>query len=217
MNTQAPNSSTTAPYHHGDLREPLLSEAAIIIREGGIGALTLRGLTKRLGVTHTAPRHHFDGLGGVLTALATRQFEAQLAEMQAAAAGSPFDPISQLSAAGKGYLRHVAKSGELFDLQFNFGGLHREDPGFQAAASAAYKHLEALVLAAAPDEQQDRQTALIRMIWAQIHGLALLYVSNEHTFRNMPDLAEREAAALEIFNDFVQTLLSPVLTPCPKQ
>ena len=201
-------SPTESAYHHGDLREALLTEAAAMIRADGIEALTLRGLTKRLGVTHTAPRHHFKDLAGLLTALATRQFEAHLEEMKVACAAAAGDPIAQLRAAGGGYLRHVARSGRLFDLQFNYGGLRSSDPAFRKAGTAAYAHLERLVTAAVPDLHPKRRTALIRMTWGQVHGLALLFVANCHTFDAALDQETREAEAQALFDDFLARVFS---------
>jgi len=46
-------------YHHGDLRQALVAEAATLVEEEGLGALTLRELARRLGVSHAAPKNHF--------------------------------------------------------------------------------------------------------------------------------------------------------------
>ena len=60
------------PYHHGNLREVLLEKAADAIEEDGIGALSLRAVARRAGVSHGAPAHHFRDKTGLLTALATQ-------------------------------------------------------------------------------------------------------------------------------------------------
>lgn len=59
-------------YHHGSLREDLLAAAARVVAERGPSGLSLRELARELGVTHTAPRHHFGDKRGVLTALAAQ-------------------------------------------------------------------------------------------------------------------------------------------------
>ena len=41
-------------YHHGDLSRALLHEAVRIIQKDGVGALTLRKVGQRLGVSRTA-------------------------------------------------------------------------------------------------------------------------------------------------------------------
>jgi len=59
-------------YHHGSLKEDLLAAAARVVAERGPSGLSLRELARGLGVTHTAPRHHFGDKRGVLTALAAQ-------------------------------------------------------------------------------------------------------------------------------------------------
>ncbi len=59
-------------YHHGSLKEDLLAAAARVVAERGPSGLSLRELARDLGVTHTAPRHHFGDKQGVLTALAAQ-------------------------------------------------------------------------------------------------------------------------------------------------
>ncbi|HEX7000380.1 MAG TPA: TetR-like C-terminal domain-containing protein [Trueperaceae bacterium] len=59
-------------YHHGSLKEDLLAAAARVVADRGPAGLSLRELARELGVTHTAPRHHFGDKRGVLTALAAQ-------------------------------------------------------------------------------------------------------------------------------------------------
>ncbi|MEO7270981.1 MAG: helix-turn-helix domain-containing protein, partial [Vicinamibacterales bacterium] len=59
------------PYHHGDLRRGLLDEAVATIRAEGVGALTLREIGARLGVSRTAFYRHFADKGALLAAVAT--------------------------------------------------------------------------------------------------------------------------------------------------
>jgi AcrR family transcriptional regulator len=62
-------------YHHGSLREVLVAEGRRQLMEEGSEAITIRGLAKRAGVSHSAPLRHF------------RDREALLDEI--AAEGSP--------------------------------------------------------------------------------------------------------------------------------
>src|SRR5215510_9998686 len=55
----------SAAYHHGHLREAVLTAAAELVDEGE--PLGLRELGRRVGVSHAAVHHHFptvDGRGG---------------------------------------------------------------------------------------------------------------------------------------------------------
>ncbi|MGB1907401.1 MAG: TetR/AcrR family transcriptional regulator, partial [Spongiibacter sp.] len=51
--------ATARSYHHGDLRSELLDAAARLLREEGEAGLSMRRLAQELGVSRTAPYHHF--------------------------------------------------------------------------------------------------------------------------------------------------------------
>jgi AcrR family transcriptional regulator len=61
-------------YHHGDLPDAILQAAAAAVLRDGVAAVSLRGLAREVGVSHTAPRHHFGDKRGVITALATQGY-----------------------------------------------------------------------------------------------------------------------------------------------
>ena len=61
-------------YHHGNLREELVSQGLAILEEEGLPALTMREIARRIGVTQTAPLHHFEGKTGLLAAIAALGF-----------------------------------------------------------------------------------------------------------------------------------------------
>ncbi len=69
------------PHHHGNLREALIDAGLQLLAEGGPSALTLRRAAARAGVSHAAPAHHFDGLTGLLTAIAVRAYQAFSGQM----------------------------------------------------------------------------------------------------------------------------------------
>jgi AcrR family transcriptional regulator len=76
-----------AAYHHGDLRRALLAASLDLVDEGGIGALSLREVARKAGVSHNAPYHHFRDRGSLLAALAEEGF-AELAREMAEARAS---------------------------------------------------------------------------------------------------------------------------------
>lgn len=61
-------------YHHGNLRESLLEAAADVLAEEGPATFSLRSLARQIGVSHTAPRHHFGDKRGVFTAVAAEGY-----------------------------------------------------------------------------------------------------------------------------------------------
>ena len=63
------------PYHHGNLREALLEAAEKALETDGAKSISLRELSRELGVSHTSPRRHFADKQALLDALALRGFE----------------------------------------------------------------------------------------------------------------------------------------------
>ena len=71
------------PYHHGNLRQALLQAAEIALEARGVTGISLRELSREVGVSHTSPRRHFADKQALLDALAQsgfQRFEAVLAE-----------------------------------------------------------------------------------------------------------------------------------------
>ena len=70
-----PMKASERPYHHGHLREALLKAAEKALVHGGVKSISLRELSRELGVSHTSPRRHFASKQDLLDALALRGFE----------------------------------------------------------------------------------------------------------------------------------------------
>ena len=74
------------PYHHGNLRESLLSAAVVLIGEVGPSGFNMREVARRAGVSHNAPYRHFRDKGELLAEVAAQGFRELNAAMQEDAA-----------------------------------------------------------------------------------------------------------------------------------
>lgn len=175
-------------YHHGDLRAALLAAAEAELAERGVEAFSLRQVAKRAGVSHAAPAHHFGDAGGLLTALAAEGFHRFLAAQALREAVAPPDPMSQLVAAGLGYIDFALSRRALFRLMFGSDRPDFAHPALSAASEAAYLHLETQV-AAAGGSLVD-----IAALWSLAHGIADLMAAGR--LQSLQDLApaDRDAA-----------------------
>src|SRR5215217_2074126 len=104
-------------YHHGDLRRAILDAAVESISANGSAALSLRELSRRAGVSHAAPIHHFGDKAGVLTALA--------------AEGDDFVE------AGVAYVRFAVLHKAHFEVMFRPDTYRADDPAVVAARERA--------------------------------------------------------------------------------
>lgn len=131
---------TNLPYHHGRLRATLLAEAERTLRERGIDALSLRDLARQAGVSHAAPRRHFEDRKALLDALADVGFTRLDQEIRAAVNSAGDDFLARLQAASTVFVRFAARDAALVDLMFA-----AKNAGQSPVPSAASERLFATV------------------------------------------------------------------------
>jgi AcrR family transcriptional regulator len=200
------------PYHHGDLRRTLLDAALAIVAQSGPGALSLRELARKAGVSHAAPYRHFPSREALLAALATEGFLGLGAEMARSAEGEA-DPLSRVRALGVAYVAYAVRHPGHFRVMFGAGLEHWDDDSPLAAAGAPT--LQALIDAVSDAQRagqlragDPRQLAL--PAWSMVHGLAMLLVDEQLGALLDAVYAEREAHAVI---DVVVRGLSPSSAP----
>jgi AcrR family transcriptional regulator len=183
----AMDQTPSPPHHHGNLREALIVAGMDLLNEGGIGALTLRRAAARAGVSHAAPAHHFAGLPGLLTAIATRAFERFAAAMEAERDRAGPAPMARLQGICAGYIAFAATHSGLFQLMFTTPGLFRTDPDLQRAGAHAYQVLRD---ACAPFATTPPETLEIA-VWSLVHGYAQLgFAQAQSTPQQVRDVPE---------------------------
>ncbi|WP_405854146.1 TetR/AcrR family transcriptional regulator [Streptomyces sp. NBC_00090] len=152
-------------YHHGDLRQSVLAAALDVIAAEGPGALSLRDLARRAGVSHAAPAHHFKDRTGLLTAIAAEGYDL----LAAALAGAP-----ELRERGVRYVRFATDHPAHFQVMFQPELLRTDDPVLLAAKERASAELRAGV--AGLRDVPDARTAGIAA-WSLAHGFATLLLT----------------------------------------
>ncbi|MFF3291757.1 TetR/AcrR family transcriptional regulator [Streptomyces sp. NPDC003023] len=158
--------SSERTYHHGDLRQAVLSAALDVIRVEGPSAVRLRDLARRAGVSHAAPAHHFKDRTGLLTAIAAEGYEL-LADALSEA--------PDLRERGVAYVRFAIDHPAHFQVMFQ-PDLHRgDDPGLLAAKERASAELRAGVTTM--DAVPDARIAGIGA-WSLAHGFATLLLTH---------------------------------------
>jgi AcrR family transcriptional regulator len=170
-------------YHHGDLRRQLIAAAERIIMERGVDGFTLREATRRVGVSHAAPAHHFRDAKGLLTEVALlgyRDFGRILAAADKRGGG---DPARRLRAQGAAYVRFALTYPARFQLMFRVDKHDHSNAEFVRVANQSYRVLEDAIRAAlgTPQDQSlggDGQGLLVA-VWAMVHGFSHLALGGE--------------------------------------
>ncbi|GAB2584767.1 TetR/AcrR family transcriptional regulator [Microlunatus antarcticus] len=156
-------------YHHGDLRAQLLSRAAEMVARDGAEAFSLRAVAAELGVSHTAPRHHFGDKQGVFTALATQGY-VLLGEALETAAPLGFREV------GAAYVQFAVSHPGHFAVMHAPDLVHGQDPGLVATSTRTNRQLVDGVVAVAPGRREE-VAVRAAAAWALVHGLATLALS----------------------------------------
>ena len=173
-----------------DLRHRILEAAAELLRTEGVGALSMREVARRAGVTHQAPYHHFADRESILAELVTGGFDMLADRLARANAGlAKHGPLRTLIEGGRAYVNFALEQPGRFRIMFR---PELCDPArFPQAAAAgdrAYGELITLVtiVHGEPDE------TLASLHWSAVHGLASLMVDGG-LGEKMPGSRERRA------------------------
>jgi AcrR family transcriptional regulator len=84
-------------YHHGDLRNALVTAALDLIREKGIAGLSVAEAARRAGVSGAAPYRHFASRTELLSAAATRLAHELIEQLEASQADLTHDADDRIS------------------------------------------------------------------------------------------------------------------------
>jgi AcrR family transcriptional regulator len=163
-------------YHHGDLRAALLAQAEATLRVSGVDGLSLRELAREVGVSHGAPRRHFDDKAALLEALVAEGFHRLGSELAAAAEpdGRTFDVV--LKDVAVIYVRFAADNPALVDLMSGSRYLADASDALVRARDLSFAPVRSLVEAAqstgdlAPGDVRRIGT----LMFATLHGLATM-------------------------------------------
>ena len=182
----------TRPYHHGDLRQAVLTAAIAVLGESGPAQLSLRDLARRAGVSHAAPAHHFGDKAGLLTAVAAQGYQL-LADTLTAARQRSADFLE----VGVAYVRFAVDHRAHFEVMFRPDLYRPDDPEVttarQRAADALYRGVRSV---AATGRGPDIPLAGVAA-WSLVHGFATLWLNHAlpPTLGDDPETAARAVAA----------------------
>jgi AcrR family transcriptional regulator len=194
-------------YHHGDLRAVLLDKVARIIREQGVGVVSIREVARRARVSHAAPAHHFGNKSGLLTAFAVQGYErlARTVESTVAAAGATTPP-DILVAMGRAYVHFAVTNPEHFRVMFPGELVDQEDAAYLAASDRCFRPLIDIVRRAAREGYLTDEPMLVAAsAWAIVHGLSALWLSGRVQART--GAADADALAVQVTRLFVDSVM----------
>ena len=186
-----------------DVRAGILKASLTLMNEGGLGALSMREVARRAGVSHQAPYHYFDDREAILAELAGEGFD-QLYDYMVSAIGLARDKAGKNRAMGEAYIRFALNNPEIFKLMFRceMCDLARY-PDAKAKADKCFNVVvQTLGASGSSSDKTNPDLAPVIASWAMAHGLATLMLEGKlaQSFGDTND--QREVAANRIISLF---------------
>lgn len=185
-------------YHHGDLRQSLQQAAVEIIRDGGIEALSMRKLADKVGVSRSAPYHHFADKHELLCAIAEQGFALQ---GQAVAAGmnSGESVLLQMRRFVKEYVGWAVEHPQYYNLMFG-GDIWQSSTVPETFKQCSHRYFRQYVERVESWQNQGLISNKIEALrfaqvsWSTMHGLARLIIDGIYVDRKALDVMCETAA-----------------------
>ncbi|MCJ7773125.1 MAG: TetR/AcrR family transcriptional regulator [Desulfobacterales bacterium] len=173
------NNST---YHHGDVKNALISAGVDIITEQGIENLSIRYAAKKIGVSHTAPYRHFKNKEEFFVAVAVKGFDVldQCIE-KAVSKMSGSDP-SVLAEAGRAYIKFAVSNSNYYRIMFgDYIKNKTAFPDFFTAYDQSFRKLIHIIENCGNKHKTDKTDLEITAVavWSLLHGYCSLVLDNE--------------------------------------
>jgi AcrR family transcriptional regulator len=168
-------------YHHGSLPEALLAAAETVLLRDGIPGLGLRAIAREAGVSHTAPKHHFGDMTGLVSELAAVGY-GRLSDAMRNAAAAHDELRARRNAIAHAYVHFAYDNPAMFGLMFRNEMIDMQRPVLNDAAREAMRVMAAIIGAknAPPDDAPVSLTGTeamrITAAWGYVHGLAILLI-----------------------------------------
>jgi len=188
-------------YHHGNLREALISAALELVSLRGRAGVTFAEAARQAGVSPAAPYRHYRDRDALMADVARRGFERFAAALEKAWEEGRPSPAVALERLGRAYLEFARTEPAYFSAMFESGLDPKNFPALQEAGDAAFAVLrracEALV-ATLPADRRPPALMVALHVWSLAHGIASLFARGDAARRPIPMPPEEllEAATL---------------------
>jgi AcrR family transcriptional regulator len=169
-------------YHHGDLKNALIEAGAEILSKEGVGALSLRKVAQKAGVSHAAPYAHFADKQTLIAAISTEGYKKLYEQIAQVAEQYQSDPLRRFVEASWTYVQFALDEPDQFKVTLS--GMIEKEQDYPAFVETARQTFSLVVDIVA----QCQQAGILRQgaadltavsVWALIHGFVTLLLENQ--------------------------------------
>ncbi len=193
-------------YHHGNLKEELISSACKICEASGHDHMSLRSIAKEASVSQTAPYRHFKTKECLLAEVSKRGFEELTERLRAATSEeSKTTAKDRFLEMGLAYLEFGLEKRKTYDLMHSPVIDKVEFPELLDAATGAFEELVQILKELFPGISEMLGKKCIKF-WAMMHGLVgLLDMKIE------PEIDTNASSAMSVVKDDFRSFLEESL------
>tara|TARA_R110000737_G_scaffold254083_2_gene263428 strand:+ start:1318 stop:1947 length:630 start_codon:yes stop_codon:yes gene_type:complete len=179
-------------YHHGDLRQTLVSTASDMVTENGIEGLSLRKLAERIGVSRTAAYHHFTDKNDLLCAIAEQGFGQWHQHASEIFSEKKLSHEEKYRNFVHAYIGFATNNPSLYELMFG-RLIWKENNSTAALKKIAYENFNYQVEMTKLWQEQgiiiknENSLRLAQVTWATLHGIARLVIDGIYAQENQID------------------------------
>jgi len=186
-------------YHHGNLKEILMTEAPILINKVGIEKFGLRQLARDAGVSHAAVYKHFVDKRALLAALAIEGYKKLVNAIRLEASGDK-KPCSKLTALSLIYYRWFSENSAEYEVIF---GPRLNEDGIYSELEEAIETVFSLI---------DETFRELGMNTARSREYTVSMVTILHGYCDMVRLKRIRVSSQEAAEDYLMINIRPILT-----
>ena len=169
-------------YHHGNLREVLLSKGLELLESSIDASFSMRELTRKIGVSANSVYRHFASKEELLTALAIQGFQ-KLLEAQALAIQKASNSEKGFITAGHQYIHFAVQNPMLFRLMYGRFVVSHDDENLKQLASLAYTGMLYAAAQALKLDVESREAKIVATkAWSVVHGLSHLIIDGQFDY-----------------------------------
>ena len=177
-----------ARYHHGDLREALVTASYELVSKQGAENFLLAEACRLAGVSTAAPYKHFRDRDEILEVVVARAFDEMADRSMAAVAEKGIGTLEGIMAMGEAYVQFAIDEQRLFRLMFGQHPIikHAEqvmDDGRRCFAGV----IEQVARYCEVNDVPGDPRAIAIRLWTFVHGAASLLIDEDYS-KVAPDL-----------------------------
>jgi len=181
LNTKQETVRTKAAYHHGGLREALISAAFQLVCERGAEHFTVTDACRLAGVSTAAPYKHFRDRDEILEAVVSMAFEVMTDKSMEAVAQHGTGTLDGIAAMGEAYVDFAIEQQPLFRLMFGqHPALKEAEIVVTKGRDCFAKVIEQVALFCAKNNVSGDATEIAVRLWTFVHGAASLTIDGDY-------------------------------------